>query len=770
VRRVSRQFLGGLLGVLAGAAGGPAGARATAADTEIQAPVLAAAAEVPLQRPEIYHPGWIDLDKNGVKDPYEDPAAPIAARIEDLLGRMSLTEKIGQLEQQRMDESSARTDAPLLAAGGLGSYLGAAPGPGRRNGLQREAVEDSRLGIPLIFGFDTIHGLRTVFPIPLGLAAAWDPDLLRRTEAFAAAESAAAGIDWVFAPMIDVARDPRWGRIAEGFGEDPYLASRMAAAAVQGFQGPDYGQADRVAACLKHFVGYGAAEGGRDYDTTEIGLPTLRNIYLPPYRAGVAAGAATVMSAFNLLNGIPASGNRFTLTDVLRGEWGFRGFVVSDWDSVIELTHHGYTADKAGAGAAALSAGVDMEMVSDCYRTQLPTLLAEHRISPAQLDEAVRRVLRVKFTKGLFDRPYTAPQVIDPAAGRALAREAAERACVLLKNAGGRLPLHLSGGKVALIGPLGDDAGDLLGCWPGLGRREDVVTLHQGLAAALPQTEVAAAQGCEIEGGSDAGFAAAVALAQSADTVILAVGEPALYSGENDFRSSLGLPGRQAELCARIFALGKPVVTVLFAGRPLAVPELLDQSAAVLLAWHPGVQGGPALADLLTGAASPSGRITATFPRTVGQVPLYYNHQNTGRPMRDYRDGPRSPLLPFGFGLTYTRFQYGPTQVSRPPAAGTPVTATAEVTNTGAAAGTEVVQLYIREFACSFGARPVRELRGWQRVALAPGEKRTVAFALGAPELGDWTPTGSWVAEPGSYEVVIAPDAAQGQPVPFTWN
>jgi beta-glucosidase len=744
---------------------------AAAADPDIiQSPVLAAAAETPLRRPEIYHSGWTDFNKNGIKDPYEDPAVPAETRVQDLLARMSLAEKIGQLGQQRMDERSAQTDAGLLAAGGLGSYLGAAPGPGRRNSLQRAAVEDSRLGIPLIFGFDTIHGFRTVFPIPLGLAASWDPELLRRVQSFAAAESAAAGIDWVFAPMVDVARDPRWGRIAEGFGEDPWLASRMATAAVQGFQGSDYGQTDRVAACLKHFVGYGAAEGGRDYDTTEIGLPTLRNVYFPPYRAGVEAGAATVMSAFNLLNGIPASANRFTLTDVLRGEWGFRGFVVSDWNSVLETMHHGYTADKAGAAEASLGAGVDMEMVSDCYRTQLSALLDQRRITPAQLDEAVRRVLRVKFAKGLFDHPYTAPQTIDLAAGAALARSAAARSCVLLKNEGGRLPLHLTGGRIALIGPLGEDAGDLLGCWPGMGRREDVVTLRQGLAAALPQVGITAAAGCGLTGDSGAGLDAAVALAAQADVIILAVGEPALYSGENDFRLGLGLPGRQADLCARIFALGKPVVTVLFAGRPLAVPELVEKSAAVLLAWHPGIQGGPAIADLLTGAASPSGRITATFPRTVGQVPLYYNHQPTGRPMADYRDGSRGPLLPFGFGLTYTRFRYGPTAVSRSGIGGAPVTATASIANAGTARGTEVVQLYIRELACSFGARPVRELRGWQRITLAPGERRDVVFTLGAPELGAWNPAGQWVAEAGDYTVVIAADAASGAPAGFTWN
>jgi beta-glucosidase len=736
---------------------------------EVQSPILAGEADIALKLPAIYHPGWNDLDKNGVRDPYEDPAVPAESRVADLLGRMSLQEKIGQLLQLRMENDSEQTQAARLAAGGLGSFLGAAPTPGRRNRLQREAVEDSRLGIPLIFGFDTIHGLRTVFPIPLGLSAAWDPGLLQRVDAFAAAESTAAGIDWVFAPMVDIARDPRWGRMAEGSGEDPWLASQLSAAAVRGFQGTDYGRPDRVAACLKHFVGYGAAEGGRDYNTTEIGLPTLRNVYLPPYRAGIAAGAATVMSAFNLLNGIPASADRFTLTDVLRGEWGFRGFVVSDWESVLNMIHHGYVADKPAAATAALNAGVDMEMVSDCYRN-IPALLVQGRISQATVDEAVRRILRVKFAKGLFDRPYTPAHTVDRAAGAALAREAAARACVLLKNAGGLLPLGRTLRRVALIGPLGDDPGDLLGCWPGLGRPEDVVTVRAGLAAGMPDAEIATVKGCELEGGSDDGMAAAEKAARAADVVILALGEPALWSGENDFRSRLDLPGRQGALFTRIASLGKPMVTILFAGRALAVPEVLEKSTAVLLAWHPGVQGGPALADLLTGAVAPSGRLTVTLPRSVGQVPVYYDFMPTGRPRRDYRDGSREPLLPFGFGLTYTHFTYSATQVRPGPGSPETVIATATIANDGRAAGTEVVQLYLHALACSFGARPVRELHGFRRLTLAPGESRQVEFALSAAEVGAWTPEGRWVAEAGDYEAVIAPDAASGQPVPFRWQ
>jgi beta-glucosidase len=735
--------------------------------SDLQAPVLAGGATFHLERPEIYRRGWIDLNKNGVEDMYEDPRQPIDARVDDLFRRMTRDERIGQLWQRKMTADSVTQDAALLAAGGLGSYLGAAPDAGRRNQLQRIAVEDSRLGIPLIFGFDTIHGFRTVFPIPLGLSCAWDPSLVERVDTAAAAESAAAGVDWVFAPMVDIARDPRWGRIAEGFGEDPWLDSRLAAAAVRGFQGTDFAAAGRVAACLKHYVGYGAAEGGRDYNTTEIGLSTLRNIYLPPYHAGVAAGAATLMSAFNSLDNVPASGNRFTLTDVLRGEWHFTGFVVSDWDAVEEMIHHGFAADPAQAAAFALHAGVDMEMVSDCYRTSLPGLLDSGRVSALDFDQAVRRILRVKLAKGLFDRPYTGAVTVDAAAATALAREAAARCCVLLKNDGHTLPLR-SGGTVALIGPLATDQHDLLGCWAGLGRDEDVVTLRDGLAAALPGAKVLVARGCDLTGTDTGGFAEALAAARQADVVVLAVGEPAAWSGEHNSRATLGLPGVQPELLDAVVATGKPVVTVLFAGRPLAVPAVLEKSAAVLMAWDPGVQGGPGIADVLTGRTDPSGRLTVTLPASVGQLPVYYDHLATGRPLTQYKDGPTAPSRPFGFGLTYTRFEYGPTRLSAGHLKDGTITVSAAVSNVGARAGTEVAQLYLHATACSFGARPVRELKGFQRVTLQPGETQEVKFVLQSADLGSWTPDGRWVTEPGRYEAVVAPDAASGQMVGFT--
>ena len=752
--------------VLALLASGALASVTRAQGTDLQSPVVAGGGTFQLQRPEIYHRGWIDLNKNGVKDVYEDAAQPIDARLDDLLRRMTRPERIGQLWQRKVATDSVTQDAALLAAGGLGSYLGAAPDPARRNQLQRAAVEDSRLGIPLIFGFDTIHGFRTIFPIPLGLSCAWDPALVERVDTVAAAESAAAGVDWVFAPMVDIARDPRWGRIAEGFGEDPWLGGRMAAAAVRGFQGPDIAAEGRVAACLKHFVGYGAAEGGRDYNSTEIGPSTLRNIYLPPYRAGVEAGVTTLMSAFNSLNNVPASATRFTLTDVLRGEWRFGGFVVSDWAAVEEMVHHGYAADKAQAAAAALHAGVDMEMVSDCYRTSLPALLDSGRIPAAELDQAVRRILRVKLAKGLFDRPYAGPAALAAAAATALAREAVTRSCVLLKNDGPILPLR-DGGTVALIGPLAADRHNLLGCWAGLGRDEDVVTLRDGLAAALPGAKLIDAKGCDLTGADTGGFPAAVAAARQADVVVLAVGEPANFSGEHNSRAELGLPGMQQALFDAVAAAGKPVITVLFAGRPLAVPAVFEKSTAVLLAWHPGVQGGPGIADVLSGRVDPSGRLTTTLPASVGQLPVYYNHLATGRPLTIYKDGPTAPLRPFGFGLTYTRFEYGPTRLSSDHLKDGSLTVMVRLTNSGARAGTEVAQLYLHATACSFGIRPVRELKGFQRVTLQPGETREVSFSLRANDLGSWTPDGRWIAEPGHYEAVVAPDAASGTMIGF---
>ena len=455
------------------------------------------------------------------------------------------------------------------------------------------------------------------------------------------------------------------------------------------------------------------------------------------------------------------------MTDVLRGQWGFRGFVVSDWNAVAELVDHGYAADHAAAARLALTAGVDMEMVSQCYQDYLPGFLKQGDVTSAELKRGGAADLARQGGEGTLRPALRLPVTLDRAAATALAREAVARCSVLLKNENATLPLRQKSGTLALIGPLGDTQSELLGCWGGMGRKEDVVTLKDGLTAALPGMTVVTAKGCSIAGEDTEGLDEAVAAAQAADVVVLAVGEAALMSGENNFRSTLGLPGRQQELFDRVAALGKPVVTVLFAGRPLAIPTVLQKSAAVLLAWHPGVQGGPGIADLLTGAVAPSGRLTTTFPRSVGQVPVYYNYLHTGRPFADYKDGTREPLLPFGFGLTYTRFAYGPTRLSADHVKNGAITATVTLTNAGSRAGTEVVQLYLRAWACSVGARPMRELKGFQRVTLKPGEKKDVSFGLAAHDLGCWSPEGKWVVEPGNYSVVACGDAMAGTMVPF---
>jgi beta-glucosidase len=748
----------------------------------------------------IYHDGWIDLNKNGKRDAYEDPAQPVSKRTSDLLKRMTLDEKIGQLWQAAMVGDSDKTLAVKLRNGGVGSFLGGGAlieTPVMRNTLQHIAVEQSRLGIPLIFGHDVIHGFRTTFPIPLAGACAWEPELFERTQAIGAREAAAAGIDWTFAPMSELARDPRWGRIAEGFGEDPWLDSLYAAACVRGFQGTNIADPDRMVACLKHYVGYGAAEGGRDYNTTEISEFTLRNFYLPPFKAGVDAGAGTVMSALNCLSGFPATANRHTLTDILRDEWHFPGFVVSDYDAVNELIFHGVAADEATAARLALTAGVDMEMVSTNYPDTLAQQVKAGKIPEKVLNEAVRRVLTVKFEKGLFEHPYTDESRCQTAFlhpdAIALAREAAAKSCVLLKNQGDALPLNGQIKKLALIGPLAEDAGELVGCWYSCAHAGDIVSLASGIRAKLPtDAQLTVLRGCSITepgtrparrlndfapiAGLPTGsneIAEAVAAAQSADAVILALGEPGDWCGEDSSRSTLGLPGRQQELFDAVAATGKPVIVVLFNGRPLALPEVQDRAAAILEAWFPGVQGGNGVADVLFGDVGPSGRLTTTFPRSIGQVPMYYNHYNTGRPgVGDYKgnhiDGPDTPLYPFGFGLAYTTFEFGSVQLAAPTLERDgALVAHAEIKNTGQRAGTAVVQLYVRALAASAGPRPVRELKGFQKVQLQPGESRDVSFTLSGHELGYYDTTGHWLVEPGKYQLWLAKDSASGQPADF---
>ena len=697
---------------------------------------------------------------------YSQSPRNLEQRVNDLLARMTLEEKLGQLQQ--LDGEGNGNYRPehleLVRKGLLGSTLNVR-GALRTTQLQRVAVEESRLKIPLIFGFDVIHGYRTIFPIPLGESASWDPATVEKGASVAAAEARAAGVHWTFAPMVDIARDARWGRIAEGAGEDPFLGMAMAQARVRGFQGSDYSAQDKVVACAKHWVGYGAAEGGRDYDTTEMSENTLRSIYFPPFKAAVDAGVGTLMSAFNDLNGVPTSANPFTLTKVLRGEWKFDGFVVSDYTAVQELINHGLAADGKDAAQHALNAGVDMEMVSRLFNQHGPALLKEAKINEKTIDEAVRRILRIKFRAGLFDRPYAdeareRSTILSPT-NVAAARAAAARSLVLLKNDRALLPLSKQTKSIAVIGPLGDSKTDMIGSWSGDGKAEDAITLLAGIKSAVPGATVTYAKGCDVNSDSSDGFAEAVRVAQQADVVVMAVGESADMSGEAASRSSLDLPGRQLDLLKAIQQTGKPMIAVLMNGRPLTINWLAANAGAILETWFAGTQGGNAIADVLFGDVNPGGKLPVTFPRTVGQVPLYYNHMNTGRPPVEnqkytskYIDVPWTPLYPFGFGLSYTKFRISNLQLSaaniRPDGR---VTVGVDVENTGQRAGDEVVQLYVRDVAASV-TRPVKELKGFQRIALQPGQKRHVEFVLGPEQLGFYNRDLRFVVEPGEFKIM----------------
>jgi beta-glucosidase len=701
--------------------------------------------------------------------------AQIEQRINELLARMTLAEKLGQLQilDGEADGNFRPEHLELIRKGLLGSTLNVR-GAARANELQRIAMNKSRLKIPILFGFDVIHGYRTIFPMPLAEASSFDPALAERSAAIAADEASAAGVRWTFAPMVDIARDARWGRMVEGSGEDPYLGAAMARAHVLGFQGTDYSAPNRIVACAKHWVGYGAAEGGRDYNTTDLSEWTLREVYFPPFKAAKDAGAGTFMSAFNDLNGVPTSGNPFTLTKVLRGEWGFDGFVVSDYESVRELVNHGLAADEPAAARAGLSAGVDMEMVSRLYNKYGEQLIKEGKLSQDTIDEAVRRILRIKFRLGLFERPY-----VDDSRERtsllsrdhlAAAREVAGRSMVLLKNDRETLPLSKSVKSVAVIGPLADSQKDMIGSWSADGRVTDAATLLAGIKGKLsPEARIVYAKGCEVTGDNTDGFSEAVRAAREADVTILAVGEPAEMSGEAASRSSLDLPGRQLDLVKAIQATGKPYVIVLMNGRPLTINWLAENSPAILEAWFAGTQGGSAIADVLFGDVNPGGKLPVTFPRTVGQVPLYYNHKNTGRPpaadnkyTSKYLDVAWTPLFPFGYGLSYTQFQLSNLQLSALHISPNgQVTASVELTNTGKRPGDEVVQLYIRNVGVS-RTRPVKELKGFERVTLQPGERRRVQFTLTREQLGFYDRDMRFVVEPSTFKVIVGTSSEGG--------
>jgi beta-glucosidase len=745
-----------------------------------------------------------DAKKTGIADPSFD------ARVESLLRSMTLEEKVGQLVQysagQPTGPGTGRTDyKDMIARGQIGSLFNV-----REtllvNEYQHIAVEKSRLHIPLLFGLDVIHGFQTEFPIPLGMASTWDPALVEKASHVAALEASAIGIRWTFSPMVDIARDARWGRIAESAGEDPYLGSAIAAAYVRGYQGAHLDAPDTMAACAKHFVGYGAAEGGREYNSTEISEHTLREFYLPPFYAAVQAGTASLMSAFNSLNGVPSTANPFTLTQVLRKEWEFKGVVVSDWNSIGELIPHGIANDGATAVRKAFLAGVDMDMVSSLYHDQLAELVRSGAVPEARVDESVRRVLRMKFALGLFDQPYVdearAKQAFFLPESLQLAQTIAERSFVLLKNVllnapadGGKplLPISKDVKKVAVIGPIADNPSDPEGTLFGsTAPKSGVLSFPAELARRLGESNVIRAKGVGVTKGSTEGIAEAVAAAQGADLAILTLGESPDMSGEAGSRSNLGLPGRQQELLEAVVGTGKPVVLILFSGRPLTVPWAVEHVPAILAAWLPGTAAGPALARTLFGESNPSGKLVVSWPRSVGQEPLYYNALNTGRPpgnvdltqpphdvatryVSRYIDEQNSPQFPFGYGASYTTYAYGPTRVNKTQlsaadlnqalsgkgVASTALIAEAEISNTGSRAGKEIVQLYVRLQGMST-AQPVRALKGFQHVALAPGETKKITFNLGPEAFALWNANNEFAVEPSKVTIWISPDSASG--------
>jgi beta-glucosidase len=709
--------------------------------------------------------------------------------VDSLMKKMTLAEKIGQMEQtagQPMYTPPAKAEE-LVRTGGTGSFLFFTD-PVRINELQKIAVTESRLHIPLIFGYDVIHGFRTIAPIPLAMASSWDPALVTKTQAMAAQEARAAGVEWAFAPMVDIARDARWGRIMEGAGEDPVLGSAMAAAQVKGFQGEYVGAPGHILVSVKHFAGYGGAVGGRDYDSVDLSEEQLQNTYLRPYKAAVDAGAATVMSAYMDLNGVPATGNKWLLDDVLRKEWKFKGFVVSDWASVESLTTHGFAADAEDAAVRAANAGVNMEMTTSNYRDHLADAVKKGLVKESQIDELVKPILAMKYRLGLFEHPYADMDhfklVTGSAEQRTAVREAAEQTAVLLRNEGSALPLSTALKSVAVIGPLGDSKLDTLGSWAIHGDRENVVTVAQGIREALPGATVTAVKGVEIERGSptifdeqvpptpltlttpeakQAEFQRAIAAAKSADVAVMVLGEAQTMNGERASRASLTLPGEQERLLEAVVATGKPVVLVLMTGRPLDLNWASSHVPAILNVWYPGSEGGHAVANLLFGKANPSGHLTVSWPRAAGQEPLFYNRYLTQIPddvAGRYWDMPSTPLYVFGYGLSYSKFEVSDLKLASDSvsAAGT-LKVSVTLKNASNVAGAEVLQLYTHQRAGS-ASRPVRELKAFTKVVLGPNETKTVELEVKAEEISFWSPaTHKRALEPGMFDVWVGTDS-----------
>jgi beta-glucosidase len=713
--------------------------------------------------------------------------AEVAERVNDLLGRMSLEEKIGQMvlftsSGPITGPSGERQDLrEQIQKGNCGAIFNAHT-VARVRQFQRLAVEGSRLKVPLLFGYDVIHGYKTVFPIPLGEAASWDLKAIERSARVAAIEATAAGLNWTFAPMVDIARDPRWGRIAEGAGEDPFLGCAIARARVQGFQGKRLGSdASSILACVKHYAAYGAPQAGRDYNSVDISERTLEEVYLPPYRAAVDAGVGSVMSSFNEVNGVPGTANSYLLTDVLRKRWGFKGFIVTDYTAINELVKHGIATDECDAGREAVEAGIDMDMQGAVYLDCLKRMVTAGQISPGLIDEAARRVLEVKFRLGLFEDPYRycdeareARLTLAPDHLEATHKIACE-SMVLLKNEAGILPLK-PGLKIAVVGPLASAQRDLLGSWCGQGDGRLVLPVVDAIRKLNADGKVLYAKGCEVSGTNRSEFKEAIKVVKRSDVAVVVLGETADMSGEASSRTSINLPGVQTELLRELKKSGRPLIIVLLNGRPLALEEEVSMADAVVEAWQPGTKGGEAIGDVLFGNCNTSGKLPVTFPRNLGQVPIWYSVKNTGRPYNPaqphdkfksvYIDSPNDPLFPFGFGLSYTSFAYSKIKSdANIIAADGKLHVTMDVTNTGKRAGTEIVQMYIRGHSRSV-TRPLLELKGFQRVDLQPGASQRVEFAIGAQELTFLRRDMTWGLEPGGFEVLIGPNSRELQSIP----
>ena len=700
---------------------------------------------------------------------YKDAKAPIEKRIDDLISRMTLEEKILQLNQYTLGRNNNVNNVGeevKKVPSEIGSLIYFDINPELRNSMQKKAMEESRLGIPIIFGYDAIHGFRTIYPISLGQACSWNPGLVEQACAVSAQEARMSGVDWTFSPMIDVARDPRWGRVAEGYGEDPYTNGVFAAASVCGYQGDDMSAENRMAACLKHYVGYGASEAGRDYVYTEISAQTLWDTYLLPYEMGVKAGAATLMSSFNDISGVPGSANPYIMTEILKKRWKHDGFIVSDWGAVEQLKNQGLAATKKDAAQYAFNAGLEMDMMSHAYDRHLKELVEEGKVTMAQVDESVRRVLRVKFRLGLFERPYTPvtnekdrffrPQSM------AVAAQLAAESMVLLKNNNQILPLT-NKKKIAVVGPMAKNGWDLLGSWCGHGKDTDVEMLYDGLTAEFGgDAELRYAMGCKPQGNDRSGFAGALDVARWSDVVIVCLGEMLTWSGENASRSTIALPQIQEELVKELKEAGKPVILVLSNGRPLELNRMEPLCDAILEIWQPGINGARSMAGILSGRINPSGKLAMTFPYSTGQIPIYYNRRKSGRGHQGfYKDITSDPLYPFGHGLSYTEFKYGTvtpsaTKVKR----GDKLSAEVTVTNTGARDGAETVHWFISDPYCSI-TRPVKELKHFEKQLIKAGETKTFRFDIDLErDFGFVNEDGKRFLEAGEYHILV-----QGQTV-----